>query len=129
MGWLVWQIQIVRERKALLREMTRLSPEGIDDWGLESLEGRAALVGKPTDYDHLRVSSIRRLLGDETQLLIEVPPSCDSKLIERIEYAFPEAELHKYDADKREFSFRDSLSKPAANRQPKRGSAFKTGLQ
>ena len=128
-GWLVWQIQIVRERKAVRQELMRLSPAGVDDWGLESLEARLALVGKPTDYDHLRVSKLRRLLGDETQLLFELPPTCEPKLIERIELAFPEAELHHYDADRREFSFRDSLYKPAANRQPNRGTAFQTGLK
>ena len=127
LGWLVWQVQIVRERKAVLAELKQLSSQELDDWRLESLEARHGLVGNPADYDHLRISRFRRILGDDTFLLFEIPAACDPKLVERIEHAFPEAELHAYDLDKQEFSYRDSLSKPVQIRRPNRGSAFKTG--
>ena len=59
-----------------------------------------------------------------------LPKSLSSKLIERVEYAFPESELRTFDL---QFgggagNFRDSLYKPADHRKPNEGMVFKTGL-
>ena len=129
MGWLVWQLQIVKERKAILAELEEVYGKYHFRYlGLELNEPVPRLAA----HDFMRVSPIRRLLGDESCMKIELtcrpiaPLSVVPKLIGRMEIAFPEAELQFYDPVHECRWWRDSLYKP--NRTHNIGSLFKTGL-
>src|SRR4249919_3316018 len=70
--WLGWQLNIVRERKAILVEMEqthRVVYQGVESKAA-SYQYQAPLSEE--DVKHIRISPLRRLLGDETcyQLII-----------------------------------------------------------
>jgi hypothetical protein len=134
LGWLVWQMQIVRERKAVLKDLqAKASPAEVVDYiGLETHERDPELLQlmNGANFDYARVSAIRRRLGDETCAVLAVPESFDAKLIDRMERAFPEAYLAVTEAGDAsiETASRESLFKPIAERKPNKGTVFKTGL-
>ena len=126
--WLGWQLKIVRERKAVLAEIKRTEKSQFDDdyIGLESEFDPDDRV----DLESARISFGRRLLGDESCLFLALPKSLDPQWIERAEAAFPEAEIWMSwpEGGVKHLEWRDSLCKPAKDREPNVGTIFKTGL-
>ena len=134
--WLGWQLRVVRERKAILAEIERSGP-GLADLHLYWLPGPKESYAGPVDlqnYEAARISSVRQLLGDNARRTLVMPASLGPQWVERAEYAFPETELFIYrsrpgSASEPNYSaFRDSLYKPAGQRETNQGSVFKTGL-
>ena len=127
--WLGWQVKIVRERRAILAEIQR-----IDEGELNETYLPLTLDGYDDDsgyYEYTRVSLVRRLLGDDSYVTIKLPTSIDSQWIDRVEAAFPEAILAVVGPTsngRTHYEFRDSLYRPAADRDNNRGKLFKTGL-
>ena len=133
--WLGWQLSIVRERKALLKEIERCSHHD-DGWylGLESLESQncaeseheriGQLIAEAGGFEHVRISRVRRHFGDETCLSLTLPRSLDSRWVERVEIAFPEARLEIAGGNET----RDALYESPATRHTNKGTVFKTGL-
>jgi hypothetical protein len=126
--WLGWNAQHVHERKAILAEITRLQATGTRYLCLETLEDNPQFTFPAGSQDPalVRVPSIRRLFGDETCLYLGVPGPLDPRLVERMELAFPEAQLALYLPG--DDAVRDSLYLPANVRRENRGTIFKTGL-
>jgi hypothetical protein len=128
-GWLLMNLQIVWQRKALLRECERASSSTAFFTYSQTFWGDA-------DADYASVSIVRQLLGDQGYVSICIPTGLDPFFLLKLEKAFPEAQLETvrspgFDADDPYFaarSFRDSLSKPVAMRRPNQGHEFKTGL-
>ena len=121
--WLGWQVRIVHERKAIRGEIMRISPTRLYYWAQE-LDAEDPFM---PNCEYARISRIRRFLGDETCILLEIPRSIAPHWIERAEWAFPEAELAIIDPKTRKlYAHRDSLYMP--NRQQNTGTIFKTGL-
>ena len=124
--WIGWNANIVRERKSILAEIERtIGPIKIGV--LEEAEADHANIKiAQNEFEWARVSRIRRMLSDRTYLSVHVPGPIDARLAERLEIAFPESHLAirflGIDAS------RDSLYKPAGQRQPNHGRIFKTGL-
>ena len=125
-----WQLKIVRERKAIIAEIgeafiriqrrdCRTRP--LEDWSDDE---------KSSGYAYARRPRIMLLLGDRSYVRIFLPEKLDSSLLIRAEFAFPESELHLLAPGQgwKALAFRDSLYKPLADRQPNRGTIFKTGL-
>jgi hypothetical protein len=131
--WLGWNVRIVQERKAILAELRQAVGEGnVDFVSLESWDAKietSADASWQSHWAHLRVSKIRRLLGDESCAILDFTLPVDTRLVERIEAALPEAKLYARDNTSTEVSFRDSLYPPVGNRQANEGTAFKTGLK
>lgn len=126
-GWLGREWRIVQVRKAILREIERLEPAAIDP-SVEQQESRNSdPLYDPRQWDSIRVSTIRRLLGDESVIELLLPRASDRLLIERTENAFPEADLAFWDEHFRYHS-RDSLYLPAGKRRKNMGTIFTTGL-
>ena len=123
MGWLVWQMQIVQERKELRTILARLHGS---DFYYSCLEtGESQGMKYPADIPPLRISRIRRLLGDETCISLDIP-RCDPALIERTETAFPEATIVLFDlSDRNVYAIRHSLYGIGLMN---RGNVFKTGI-
>lgn len=122
--WLGWDLQIVRERKAVLSEIERID-------ALSRVEsGQLAMAPSNGPWGNsYEVSLARRILGDESRGMLNLPPSLSSEWITRAEQAFPEAELYIIaDIKDHELQYRDSLYTPAAERVPNKGTVFKTGL-
>ena len=118
--WLGWQLSIVRERKAVLSEIQRVSSPGdFSELSVSVLEGKDNYGSLP---EYARVSRIRRCLGDNSYWFINLPEKLSPTLVERTEYVFPEANLHITGAS------RDSLYAPESKRRPNVGTIFKTGL-
>jgi hypothetical protein len=123
-------VQIVRERKAILRDIELVC--GRDNFTYEAIPSEEYDQWSELEshgYTYVHLSSIRQFLGDESCVELSVPKLVGAKLIDRIENAFPEAELYvgtayKYDVT----AFRDSLYKPADIREKNVGTIFKTGL-
>ena len=131
-AYLSWQMQIVRERKAVIAEIHRLGGDRDRYWyaGLESWQAdpvKSKLLGS-TNFEPLRISRVRRMLGDETCLTMHLPPKLDPQWIERAERAYPEPMLFIREPNAVHFEYRDSLYAPANIREPNRGKVFKTGL-
>lgn len=127
-----WELHFVRERKSILNELnSERRPDEIVLIPLEELEGgpESEFFTRCGKFDCYRVSLFRRLLGDSSCYALHLPASIDSKLIERIECAFPEAQLNITHADGRQLAFRDSLFEPDTDRLPNSGKVFKTGLK
>jgi hypothetical protein len=129
LAWIVWQMQIVRARKAVLTELAEVP--GFSANTLENLESDPISAINP-DYrtlEFMRVSRIRRLLGDESYTVLHVPPGLRPELLDSMEIAFPESVLLvKGPRPKTDNAYRDSLYAPASVRQPNAGHVFKTGL-
>jgi hypothetical protein len=116
LDWLAWQIQIVRERKAVLAEVESTAP---GEFLFVTLE-RAEAVRPPGSYAHreyVRISRLRRRLGDESYWRMFLPETIDAELTKRVESAFPEAEISMRGAH------RDSLYAP--DREPNVGPSSK----
>ena len=127
--WLGWNLKIVRERKAIITAIAKPDDAATYFVTLEGQESGPSRRPSDGQYDHLRVSSSRRLLGDQSYIQISVRSNVDRQLLERAEYAFPEATFLVFVNDYMEVeSFRDSLFSPARERQPNTGDFFKTGL-
>ena len=133
LGWLTWQLHIVRERKAIHAELQR---EGLKEFtNYLSLNRAVAAQWKESinkRFAYVRISRVRRLLGDEPILMIYVPDTIEPQLLTRIEHAFPEAQIlvGKDGIQGDGFrDFRDSLYAPSATRLLNRGTIFKTGLK
>lgn len=129
LGWLVWQIQIVRERKAVLAELKRLDAD-LDFQTLETCEAIRRPLYRPELSEYIRVPRVRRMLGDESFESISLPLKLDQQGIERAEKAFPEAMLSgqfgfPYEHNGNFNAFRDSLYIPRP--LPNSGTVFKTG--
>jgi hypothetical protein len=133
LGWLGWQVQIVRERKAVLREIERIGgPLGFEYFGLGDeefslIDGSAELSREHYAYAGLNV--VRLLLGDKSCITLIVFQPLDFPLAERMEKAFPEAELTIVVPESRTTEYRDSLYKKASRRKTNIGTVFKTGLR
>ena len=138
--WLGWNANTVQKRKTLLREIKYCARSadrsiGEDELGYAGLETTEASPKwqpffKSGDYEHVRVSAIRRLLGDESCLSLHLPQSLDRNAIERAEKAFPEAVLvMKLHESANSYAFRDSLYAPASVRKKNVGDVFQTGLK
>ena len=130
--WLGWELRIVHERKYILRQLEQNFPGSFQLISLEATEADTSRVvmGAYGDYEFMRVSRIRRFLGDESYARIALPPSLEPQFIERAEHAFPEAALviRSPDEGYRVFSAtRDSLYAPKAVRRKNTGTVFKTG--
>ena len=111
----------MRERKAVLNEL-RAVGKPISDI-IETIQGFEAQNGSVPGLNHCQVSRLRRWLGDESVFRLIIPVGATPELVHRTEIAFPEASLlGKNDA------FRDSLYAPSDDREPNRGTIFKTGL-
>lgn len=138
--WLGCNLRIVRERKAVISELKQGTSEF--DRCATPLEPLLRLLehGGTRDprvigidiYPGSTVSTIRRYFGDEPYAELIMRHTLDAKLIERAEYAFPEAVLYVIvpapnDANN-PLAYRDSLNRPAAERRPNVGTIFKTGL-
>jgi hypothetical protein len=132
-GWLGWNVHVVRERKAVFAEIERNKGDAQFGYiGLEQAEsnpaGRAALRAGESGY--VRISFVRRLLGDESCLEMSLPPALEPELIERVEKAFPEAKLAIFPNDRQAVTeYRDSVYAPAPLREKNTGTAFKTGFK
>ena len=129
LGWLVWQIQIVRERKSLLSEVSRYnSSYPFDQLYFDVLEGKIAIYGPLPEQ--VRVSWVRRALGDNSYMSITLPEHVPANVIERVESAFPESHLYirVYNGFDWKGASRDSLYEPIETRKPNTGNVFKTGL-
>ena len=125
LGWLVGQIEIVRERKAIVAEFRgarRFVAGSLEAWEAE----RPPLE---REYEYARVSRVRRFLGDESYTCLDFPADAHAKVLERAEHAFPESELFvDYHWSGRLIAYRDSLHKPMTERSKNIGTVFKTGL-
>src|SRR4051794_285454 len=83
--YLGWQLRIVRERKAVLAEISRVcqGSYGFTFLDLESLESSPNPLIHQTygvgDREYARVSRIRRLLGDQSLVELNVPPKLDAQ--------------------------------------------------
>ena len=122
--WLGWNLKIVLERKAVLRELADLDLE-VPPVALDSLIEISPFLARL--LPRLDVGFARRLFGDEPYYEIFLPEEMPPQLIERVERAFPETRLSINDPTApKGYAFRDSLyrSKPVANT----GNIFKTGL-
>ena len=131
LGWLVWQMQIVRDRRLVMAYLDEIRIDKTPPSAggpMEALESMPYWNDVLSSNLHVRVSAVRRYLGDESYLFINMPASIEGNLLERAERAFPEAELHVLDARGKEVAYRDSLYAPAKRRQPNKGTIFKTGL-
>ena len=128
--WLGWQLKIVRDRKALLAEISH------EQHTLEEMEADPSGNGGSNahwaaDFPFARIPLYRRLLGDKSypHLVLE---ATSPQLLERIENAFPEATLDAHVFDKSgmptRVAWRDSLYTPLGLRSPNEGTLFKTGL-
>ena len=99
LAWLNWQLQAVRERKAVRQEITSVFGKDSGFLVLETLEhdGTSQFFLGNDDHEYARISIFRRLLGDETCVRIFFPSLGHEReshpLIRRTEHAFPEAEL------------------------------------
>ncbi len=122
--WLGWNLSIVRERNELMRLLRHL-PENEDcHVSISRLE-----QGQHDPEVERYLSWVRRMLGDEAYLSIDVEQPLDRQILNRLEVAFPEAVLAYHERrGANELAFRDSLATPPAERQPNRGDIFKTGL-
>ena len=149
--WLGWNAQIVRERKAVLREIEAVSlPQDFAFTSLEAVEKIPVpvVLYQPTNKEsgityykppfmpgYVRVSYIRRLFGDESGIKVLVPNSLDAELAERLEKAFPEAQLLAIVKKNGSmppkpfevFAYRDSLYKPLNEQSKTTGTLFKGG--
>lgn len=133
MAWLAWQVQIVREREAILAELQSLV--GVDGFSY-TIDGREQYDAALSIYDVLlnsqysRVPTVRLLLGDESYGCVCIRKPINSRLAGRLEIGFPEAELWaEYDARTNNYyAWRDSLYTPLVDRGPNVGTFFKTGL-
>ena len=127
LGWLVWQIRIVRERKTVLAE---LQLECGDDFMILTVETMKTEGYKLNDCP--RIPLVRRILGDEPCHSITIPRTANMQLIERMERAFPESRLSVYERvhpqNARQVATRDPLYAPQSERAPNQGAIFKTGL-
>lgn len=133
LGYVAGQFKIVRERKAILAEIrgTRRGNEPqigiLEEREQERLKSWCGTWSK-RDHERIRVSRLRKLFGDVTVSYIRIwPRQGDTResllaFIRRIEETFPEAALEAGS------SYRDSLLLPANEREPNRGTIFKTGL-
>lgn len=124
--WLGWEARIVRERKAVLRDLRNVVVLFASTQRYQPLT-EAIQLGSQIDYGYLRISLTRRLLGDEPYVEIYLLETTPPELVERTEHAFPEAKLYG-DWHDGPAEFRDSLYKPASERMPNYGLVFKTGL-
>lgn len=129
LAWIVQQMQIVRSRTAVLTELREV--QGFSANTLENLESDPISATNPAykTLEFMRVSKVRRLLGDESYTVLHVPPGLSPELLDRMEKAFPESVLIvKGPRPKTDNAYRDSLYAPASVRQPNAGNVFKTGL-
>src|SRR4249920_2312085 len=116
--WLGWQLQIVRERKELIRLLNHL-PEDKDSHvsitRLEEIEHDPSFklrqkFSPSNEFDSVRIAWFRRMLGDEAYLSIHVEHPLDRQFLNRLEVAFPEAVLAYHERrGENELAFRDSL--------------------
>lgn len=121
-GYVVWQMQIVQERKEIRTILALLHGSEFYYLCLETEESQG--IKFPADVPPLRISRIRRLLGDETCISVGIP-RCDPALIERTETAFPEATISLFDlGDRNVYAIRHSLYGIGLMN---RGNVFKTG--
>src|SRR5205809_451617 len=91
--WLGWQLQVVRERKAVIAELRRTIGQSWVHYS--TLESDPYYGRKRDDYEYARISIVRRLLGDEScvSLGVLVRRPLNPQMIERMKHTFPEAEL------------------------------------
>jgi hypothetical protein len=75
-----WQAKIVRERKAMLAELSAA------DWRRPGFRWHS-----PTP----QIPWLRRILGDKAVAMLVVPPNADQQAITEIRQMFPEADLAK----------------------------------
>ena len=131
--FLGWQVHFVQERKAVLAEAQRIDPvhfRYISTASFEAEPDNLSLDEFLTEVGYARIPRIRRLLGDRSCILLELPPSIDTEWLARAENAFPEAQLFVYGYKQGEFfQYRDSLYKPSCFRKPNQGTLFQTGLR
>jgi hypothetical protein len=82
LGYVGWQVKIVRERKAIIEGNELIGAMAIDASGRDKVA-----PGRPD------IPWIRRLLGDQDYLNIFAPRSATDEDIERFRSVFPEAEV------------------------------------
>jgi hypothetical protein len=131
-----WPLSIVRERKAVLAEIA--NEKGAMVLTLAFAENDFQPGEGLTHTDLMRVSNLRKWLGDEAIIGIVLYSDTEPALIRRTENAFPESQIYVYIASDRpplipmrtakEFAFRDRLVFPENLREKNRGTIFKTGL-
>jgi hypothetical protein len=92
LGFLVWQLQIVRERRAVLSELQKTNGDNFNCLTVKTMETEGYKM-----HHHARIPLVRRLLGDEAIYSIVVSQSTRPQLVGRMELAFPESELTVYD--------------------------------
>ena len=87
LGYVGWQAKIVRERKAILREVTEM--RGILILASD-VSGQAAVVNlgqKRFKPPYPTISRLRAWLGDDCALSIELPESAPPNTIARVQAA------------------------------------------
>lgn len=129
-AWLGWHLHVVRGRQLVLQELKQQLGPDLVCLTLEMAERKIgeSAVRKKVDLEFLRVSRVRRLLGDESCFTIRLERMPDLQLVERMEVAFPEANLEIWGGPETHslIASRDSLYRP--DRYPNSGTVFKTGI-
>lgn len=130
-GYLAWQIQIVRERKAILAELGQIAGDSVTFRYLPVGSSESYLYDfqEPTDVSYTEISRVRQLLGDKPCFGLIIPQALSSQLVVRIENAFPESVIRVFGLQYgvEGIQFRDSLYKPESERRKNKGTLFKTG--
>src|SRR4051812_25193743 len=82
LGYFGWQLQVVRERRAVLEEIRRLDPYNFEFFVHDinrRQESRSGMRSGVKDYDRSRIPLVRRLLGDEPYVELLLPPSLNAQ--------------------------------------------------